>query len=151
MASDQENLARAVSELQVLERAMSELQSRIATLQAVLGEYDGAISLLEELQKQKSEVKMLVPIGGGNFLQAEIKEVEAVQVSLGAGIVMKQPIQEGYELIKKRREQISRIIEQYQNTLIQYAQRAEELRRLVEALSARIRAQMQQKQEAEKR
>jgi len=151
MASDQENLARAVSELQVLERAMSELQSRIATLQAVLGEYDGAISLLEELQKQKSEVKVLVPIGGGNFLQAEIKEVEAVQVSLGAGIVMKQPIQEGYELIKKRREQISRIIEQYQNTLIQYAQRAEELRRLVEALSARIRAQMQQKQEAEKR
>jgi len=151
MASDQENLAKAVSELQILERAMSELQSRIATLQAVLGEYDGAISLLEELQKQKSEVKMLVPIGGGNFLQAEIKEVEAVQVSLGAGIVMKQPIQEGYELIKKRREQISRIIEQYQNTLIQYAQRAEELRRLVEALSARIRAQMQQKQEAEKR
>jgi len=150
MASDQENLARAVSELQILERAMSELQSRIATLRAVLGEYDGAISLIEELQKQKSEVRMLVPIGGGNFLQAEIKEVEAIQVSLGAGIVMKQPLQQGYELIKKRREQISRIIEQYENSLVQYAQRAEELRRLVEALSARIRAQAQQKQETKK-
>jgi len=146
MASEQESLARAVSELQVLERAMAELQSRIAALRALLGEYDGAISLLEELQRQKSEVRMLVPIGGGNFLQAEIKDIEAIQVSLGAGVVMRQPIQEGYELIKRRRDRISRVIEQYEGYLAQYAQRAEEVRRLVEALVARMRSQTQRGQ-----
>ena len=139
MSSIEENLARAVAELQALERAISELQSNIATLRALLNEYEGAISLIEELKKHKDAVKILVPIGGGNFLHAEVKELQDIQVSLGAGVMMKQPLDRGYELMKKRKENIGKAIEIYENRITQYAQRAEELRRLVEALSARLR------------
>ncbi|MCD6341970.1 MAG: prefoldin subunit alpha [Thaumarchaeota archaeon] len=147
MSSIEENLARAVAELQALERAISELQSNIATLRALLTEYEGAISLIEELKKHKDAVKILVPIGGGNFLHAEVKELQDIQVSLGAGVMMKQPLDRGYELMKKRKENIGKAIEIYENRITQYAQRAEELRRLVEALSARLRER--QKAESE--
>jgi len=147
MSSIEENLARAVAELQALERAISELQSNIATLRALLNEYEGAISLIEELKKHKDAVKILVPIGGGNFLHAEVKELQDIQVSLGAGVMMKQPLDRGYELMKKRKENIGKAIEIYENRITQYAQRAEELRRLVEALSARLRER--QKAESE--
>ena len=147
MSSIEENLARAVAELQALERAISELQSNIATLRALLNEYEGAISLIEELKKHKDAVKILVPIGGGNFLHAEVKELQDIQVSLGACVMMKQPLDRGYELMKKRKENIGKAIEIYENRITQYAQRAEELRRLVEALSARLRER--QKAESE--
>ncbi len=139
--SVEEDLTRAITELQALERAFSGIQSQITALRAVLNEYDGAISLIEELKKRKSGVKMLVPIGGGNFLQAEIKEIKDLEVSLGAGVMMRQPLEKGYETIKKRRERILKAIELYENTLTQYAQRIEELRRVISALSARLNAQ----------
>lgn len=140
----QEDLARAVAELQTLERAFTEVQSQLAAMRTLLGEYEGAISLIEELKKQKTGVKLLVPIGGGNFIQAEIKKVEDIQVSLGAGVMMRQPVDQGYETIKQRRERLLKAIELYENTLNQYAQRIEELRKTVNALSARLSAQQAQ-------
>ncbi|RLF98169.1 MAG: prefoldin subunit alpha [Thaumarchaeota archaeon] len=138
MSSLEEDLSRAVAELQALERIVSELQNRAAALRALLSEYDGAISLLEELRNRKAGLNILIPIGGGNFLRAEIKDVEEVHVSLGAGVMIKKSLQDGYELIKKRRERISKSIKAHEETIVNYAQRMEELRRLVQALSARL-------------
>ncbi|MCD6536656.1 MAG: prefoldin subunit alpha [Thaumarchaeota archaeon] len=144
MSSMEETLTRAVAELQAIEKAVAELQARVATLRAALTEYEGAMSLLEELTKHKEGVRVLVPIGGGNFLQAEIKEVGNIRVSLGAGVVIEQTLERGQEIIRKRRENIAKAIELHESRILQYAQRAEELRRLIEALSARIREKQQQ-------
>ena len=144
MSSMEETLTRAVAELQAIEKAVAELQARVATLRAALTEYEGAMSLLEELAKHKEGVRVLVPIGGGNFLQAEIKEVGNIRVSLGAGVVIEQTLERGQEIIRKRRENISKAIELHESRILQYAQRAEELRRLIEALSARLREKQQQ-------
>jgi len=144
MSSMEETLTRAVAELQAIEKAVAELQARVATLRAALTEYEGAMSLLEELAKHKEGVRVLVPIGGGNFLQAEIKEVGNIRVSLGAGVVIEQTLERGQEIIRKRRENIAKAIELHESRILQYAQRAEELRRLIEALSARIREKQQQ-------
>jgi len=144
MSSMEETLTRAVAELQAIEKAVAELQARVATLRAALTEYEGAMSLLEELAKHKEGVRVLVPIGGGNFLQAEIKEVGNIRVSLGAGVVIEQTLERGQEIIRKRRENIAKAIELHESRILQYAQRAEELRRLIEALSARLREKQQQ-------
>jgi len=116
MSSLEEDLSKAIAELQALERIVSELQNRATALRALLTEYDGAIALLEELKNRKTGLNILIPIGGGNFLKAEIKDVE-----------------EG-ESIKAHEE-----------TIVNYAQRMEELRRIVQALSARL-AELQKAQ-----
>lgn len=132
-------MARAIMELQGIERAVSELQSLVATLRAALNEYEGAMNLLEELAKRKEGVKVLVPIGGGNLLQAEIKEVNIIRVNLGAGIIVEEALERSQEIIRKRRERLVKAIELHEGRILQYARRAEELKRLIEALSARIR------------
>ncbi|RLG06196.1 MAG: prefoldin subunit alpha [Thaumarchaeota archaeon] len=145
MSSLEEDLSKAIAELQALERIVSELQNRATALRALLTEYDGAIALLEELKNRKTGLNILIPIGGGNFLRAEIKDVEEVHVSLGAGVMIKKSLQDGYELIKKRRERLSESIKAHEETIVNYAQRMEELRRIVQALSARL-AELQKAQ-----
>lgn len=144
MSSEEDVLARAIMELQGIEKAINELQSIIATLRAALNEYEGAMSLLEELSKHKEGVRALIPIGGGNLLQAEIKEVNTVRVNLGAGIVVEETLERGQEIIRKRKDNLLRAIELHESRVVQYARRAEELRRLIEAFSARIRERQQQ-------
>ena len=138
MSSLEQDLSRALAELQALERILSDLRSRVELLKSLLSEYDGALALLDELKEKGSNVNMLIPIGGGNFIQAEVKKVEDVHVSLGAGVVIRQPLKESYDLIKQRRERISMTIRSHEETIANYSQRAEELRRLAQALYARL-------------
>ena len=59
--------------------------------------------------------------------------------------MIKKSLQDGYELIKKRRERLSESIKAHEETIVNYAQRMEELRRIVQALSARL-AELQKAQ-----
>ena len=148
MASLEEHLSRAVAELQALERAISDLQSRVTALRVLMNEYDGAISLLDELKRRGGLTEVLVPIGGGNFIHAEIKRLDIVEVSIGSGIVLRKSLEDGRKIMEKRKESLSRAIELYENRIIQYAQRADELRRVVNALAARLREKQSKSQKS---
>ena len=148
MASLEEHLSRAVAELQALERAISDLQSRVTALRGLMNEYDGAISLLDELKKRGGLTEVLVPIGGGNFIHAEVKRLDIVEVSIGSGIVLRKSLEDGRKLMEKRKESLLRAIELYENRIVQYAQRADELRRVVNALAARLREKQAKSQES---
>ena len=138
MSGLEQQLARAVSELQVLERALEELQGSIAALRAALSEHERALELLEELKARGSPSIILVPIGGGNMIQVEVKSVEEVYVSLGAGVVVRRPVDEAIDLMRRRMENLNSALRTREETLASYAQRADELRRLVEALYRRL-------------
>jgi len=148
MASLEEHLSRAVAELQALERAISDLQSRVTALRVLMNEYDGAISLLDELKRRGELTEVLVPIGGGNFIHAEVKRLDIVEVSIGSGIVLRKSLEDGRKIMEKRKESLSRAIELYENRIVQYAQRADELRRVVNALAARLREKQAKSQES---
>ncbi len=138
MSSIEQDLSRALAELQALEKTLTDLQNTVTALRSLLNEYDGALALLDELKKHDSAASLLIPIGGGNFIQAEVKRVEEVHVSMGAGVVIRQPLEKSYELIKRRKEQISKAISSREEAITNYAQRAEELRRLIQALYKRL-------------
>ncbi len=141
MSSLEERLNRAVGELQLLDRVIAELQARVNTLRTLLLEYESAISFIEELGRSGGKMSLLVPIGAGNYIHAEIREAEKVEVSLGAGVVMTKTVEESIEIMKKRRENLVKVVEDYENQIIQYSQKALELRRTVEALAAKLREQ----------
>jgi prefoldin alpha subunit len=137
-------LNKAIGELQLLDQLINEVRARISTLQAIITEHEGALSFIEELLKSESNMKILVPIGGGNYVHAEIIDKDKVEVSVGAGVIVTKSPQEGKEIIEKRRETLLQAVQNYEQRLQQYLNRAEELRRVIEAISARIRMQKDQ-------
>jgi len=139
LSSLEEQLGRAIGELQVIDRFISELQSRVNTLRALLVEYESAMSFIEELKKSGEKMRLLVPIGGGNYVHAEITDVRNMEVSIGAGVVMTKTVEESAEIMQRRRENLLRAVEEYESQIAQYSQRALELKRLVDALAAKLK------------
>ncbi|MCL7384293.1 MAG: prefoldin subunit alpha [Thaumarchaeota archaeon] len=141
MSSLEDQLNKAIGELQLLDQLINEVRARITALQAIITEHEGALSFIEELLKSDSNMKILVPIGGGNYVHAEIIDKDKVEVSIGAGVIITKSPQEGKEIIEKRRETLLQAVQNYEQRLQQYLNRAEELRRVIEAISAKLRMQ----------
>jgi len=139
MSSIEDQLNKAIGELQLLDQLINEVRARITALHAIITEHEGALSFIEELLKSDSNMKILVPIGGGNYVHAEIIDKDKVEVSIGAGVIITKSPQEGKEIIEKRRETLLQAVQNYEQRLQQYLNRAEELRRVIEAISARLR------------
>jgi prefoldin alpha subunit len=139
MSSLEDQLNKAIGELQLLDQLINEVRARITALQAIITEHEGALSFIEELLKSDSNMKILVPIGGGNYVHAEIIDKDKVEVSIGAGVIITKSPQEGKEIIEKRRETLLQAVQNYEQRLQQYLNRAEELRRVIEAISAKLR------------
>ncbi|MCL7391816.1 MAG: prefoldin subunit alpha, partial [Thaumarchaeota archaeon] len=138
MSSLEDQLNKAIGELQLLDQLINEVRARITALQAIITEHEGALSFIEELLKSDSNMKILVPIGGGNYVHAEIIDKDKVEVSIGAGVIITKSPQEGKEIIEKRRETLLQAVQNYEQRLQQYLNRAEELRRVIEAISAKL-------------
>jgi len=139
LSSIEEQLSRAVAEFQILDQLINEVRSRISTLQALAIEHEGALNFIEELLKNGSGMKILVPIGGGNYIHAEVTSTDKIEVSVGSGVVVSKPIHEGKEIIEKRKNSIIQSIQNLQQRLEQYLRRANELRNMIEALSAKAK------------
>ncbi|MEM1583287.1 MAG: prefoldin subunit alpha [Nitrososphaerota archaeon] len=139
MSSLEEQLNRAIGELQLLDQLINDVRARITTLQAIAAEHEGALNFVEELIKTESGMKVLLPIGGGNYVHAEIVDKDKIEVSVGAGIVITKTPAEGREIIEKRRENLLQAIQNFEQRLQQYLNRAEELKSIIEVLSEKIR------------
>ncbi|MEN2974106.1 MAG: prefoldin subunit alpha [Candidatus Caldarchaeales archaeon] len=139
MSSLEDQLNRAVGELQLIEQLINEARTRISALQALVAEYEGALNFIEEMSKNTSSMKILVPIGGGNYVHAEITDSGKIEVSIGAGVIVTKTLQEGREIVERRKENIVKLIQSYEQRLEQYVRRENELKNIIDALSAQIR------------
>ncbi|MEM2909858.1 MAG: prefoldin subunit alpha [Nitrososphaerota archaeon] len=128
-----EQVARALAELQIIEQIVNEFQLRIATLDAALKEHESAISLIEEMKKAEGGMEVLIPIGGGNFVHGTITSTEKMEVSVGAGVVVTKSVEEGHQIILKRKDDLIRMREAYIQRLQEHLTRAAELRKLLES------------------
>jgi len=129
-----EQIARAIAELQIIEQIVNEFQLRIATLDAALREHESAISLIEEMKKAEGNMEVLIPIGGGNFVHGIITSTDKMEVSVGAGVVITKSLEEGHQIMLKRKDSLIRMKEAYLQKLQEHINRAAELRRFLESV-----------------
>lgn len=129
-----EQVTRAIAELQIIEQIINEYQLRIATLDAALRDYENAISFIEEMKKAEGSMEVLIPIGGGNFVHGTITSIDKMEVSVGAGVVITKSLEEGHQIMLKRKDNLIRVKEAYLQRLQEHLNRAAELRRFLESV-----------------
>ena len=71
---------------------------------------------LESLNKQET-ANSFSSLGGGIFVETEIKESDSVLLSVGSNIAVKKPKKEAIELVKKQSVQLSKIKEQLESEM----------------------------------
>ena len=140
-----EDVQRALEELSVLEQLIVDLQARITALNASILDHERALELIDYLSSNPSDLKVLVPIGGGGLVEAEIRFSGRMKVNIGQNVVIEAPVERCREIVSSRKALIERSRSQLIQTLNAYLERAELLRsflqRVQEAVSSARQAE----------
>lgn len=140
MANNSEDGLRKLSvELRMLEQTAEALQSRLSMINAVATDLTYANMALENLDKEKENAELLVPIGGTSYIRAKLDNPDRIIVGLGAGVSAEKTRQEAKEIIKKRLEDLGKNQQATQQQFVQIAERINLDRERFETMAATMR------------
>lgn len=140
MANNSEDGLRKLSvELRMLEQTAEALQSRLSMINAVATDLTYANMALENLDKEKENAELLVPIGGTSYIRAKLDNPDRIIVGLGAGVSAEKTRQEAKEIIKKRLEDLGKNQQATQQQFVQIAERINLDRERFETMAAAMR------------
>jgi prefoldin alpha subunit len=138
-SSNDEELRKLSVELRMLEQTAETLQSRLSMINAVATDLTYANMALENLDKEKENAELLVPIGGTSYIRAKLDNPDKIIVGLGAGVSAEKTRQEAKEIIKKRLEDLRKNQQAVQQQFVQVAERINLDRERFETMAAAMR------------
>jgi prefoldin alpha subunit len=116
------NLAARYQEYQ---RQAEALRQEMGVVQASITSCDQTIVTINELKAATAEGKTaetMVPVGYGSYAHAEIKNADKIIVNLGSGISAEKTADEAIETLNRRKEQLTKLLEQMNASLTKFAQ-----------------------------
>lgn len=123
-------------EYQVLEQQIKQLQQQMEKVDAQMNEASAVEQSIEEISKAKTGEEVLVPVSGGVFFKAAMKESTKFLVNVGSGVVVEKTVDETKGLIKAQSAEMERykeqMMEELAKNIAQYQELEKELKGLVE-------------------
>ena len=139
-ASRNEEEARKLSmQLRYFEQTAEALQQRLSMLTAALTDLTYANMTLEGLEKEKENSEMMVPIGGGSYINVKLASAEKVVVGMGAGVSIEKTLPEARSIVKERIEELQKTQLSAQQQLNQISERISQDRNRMESLLSGLR------------
>ncbi len=125
MAEVSEDFRNLAVRHQEFQRQAEALKQQMNMVQASITSCDQTIVTINELKTASSEGKIaetMVPVGFGSYVHAEIKNADKIVVDLGAGFSAEKTADEAIETLNRRKEQLTKILEQMNASLTNYVQ-----------------------------
>jgi len=138
-SNNDEELRKLSVELRMLEQTAETLQSRLSMINSVATDLSYANMALENLDIEKENAELLVPIGGTSYIRAKLDNPDKIIVGLGAGVSAEKTRQEAKEIIKKRLEDLGKNQQAVQQQFVQVADRINMDRERFETMAAAMR------------
>jgi len=107
MTKDEE-ISRCMMIVEQCKQQISQLETQAQYIEAAIMDYNKAKVTLEKLSELDTETDMIIPIGGGIFIDATAKKQSKVLVDIGSGIVMEKVYEDAIKKIDERIEEIQR-------------------------------------------
>ena len=138
MASSREkNFRKILTDLRLLESTANALQDRINMIRAAITELSFAIATIEGLEEEKKGTPLLVPVGGGSFIKAEVATTETMVVSIGAGVSTEKTRSETKEVLVTRRSELEKSRNDLEQQLGQVMERMSFHRQQLDTISTK--------------
>jgi len=130
----EEELQKHMAMIEYYKEQLRSLELQFSYLQSAIADQTKAKLTLEKLSKVKKDVDMLLPIGGGAFIDATAKNPSKVLFEVGDGVVLEKTADEAAEKIGKRindlqqtEERISSMAQQLQMEAAKVSDKVERL------------------------
>ncbi|MDI9394021.1 MAG: prefoldin subunit alpha [Euryarchaeota archaeon] len=125
MADVSEEFRNLAVRHQEFQRQAEVLRQEMGMIQASIASCDQAIVTINELKTAAEAGKTaetMVPVGFGSYVYAEVKNPDKVVVNLGAGFSAEETAKGALETLDRRKEQLTKILEQMNASLTKLAQ-----------------------------
>lgn len=130
----EEELQKHMEMIEYYKEQLRSLELQFSYLQSAIADQTKAKLTLEKLSKVKTDADMLLPIGGGAFIDATAKNPSKVLLEVGYGVVLEKTADEAAEKIGKRindlqqtEERISSMAQQLQVEAAKVSDKVERL------------------------
>ena len=134
----EKQLRRLVTEMRMMEGSVDALNQRLQFLTASISELRLAQNSLRDLKGIESGNPILVPVGGGVFMDAQLGDISKVVVGIGAGVSVERDYEKAVEEIGERLQEMEQAQGAVQQQLGQILAQLESHQGMAERLSMEI-------------
>jgi prefoldin alpha subunit len=110
----EEDITRNLTLIEYYKQQLESIDLQIQYLQTTLADYQRAKMTVEHLHTVEENADLLIPVGGGTFVNGCLKNASNVLIGVGAGLVVEKLASEA---ITKLDERIKRIQENIEKML----------------------------------
>ena len=139
----EKQLRRLVTEMRMMEGSADVLNQRLQLLASSISELRLAQRSLRDLKDVESGNPLLVPIGGGVFMGAQLGDISKVVVGVGADISVEMEYEKAVEDIGERLQEMEQAQGAVQQQLSQILAQLESHQGMAERLSMNIQSAVQ--------
>ena len=136
-------LRQLLGEMRSMENSVNILQQRFSQVMAAVSELRLAQKSLEDLKETQPDSNLLVPVGGGAFIDAKMGSIEKVVVGIGAGVSLEMQYDAAVEDVSGRLSEMEKAQTSIDQQLRQILAQIESHQGMAERLSAEIQGTVQ--------
>ena len=107
-SSREDQMRKLAMELQLMQGTAETLQQRLQILQSATSDLRIATASLEALKESDEGAPILVPTGGGAFVNANLGDLSKVIVSIGADVSIEMGLEEAEKNVSDRLEKVEK-------------------------------------------
>jgi prefoldin alpha subunit len=136
----EEDITKNLTLIEYYKQQLESIELQLQYLQSTLMEYQRAKITVEQLSCTDDASEILIPVGGGTFLNGSLKNASSVLIGVGAGIIVEKPVEEA---MNKLDERITRI----QENLDKMVSLGQKIQNDAEELSRKTQKMMEETQQ----
>ncbi len=139
--SREDQLRRLIVEQQLMEDSAETLQQRLQILQTAIADLLVAKTSIEALKESEKGDPILVPTGGGTYVNANLGDLNNLIVNIGADVAIEMGLEEAEKDISGRLEDVEKASRSVQQQLGQILAQMEIHRDRINRLGAELRGE----------
>jgi prefoldin alpha subunit len=137
--TQEEEITRNLTLIEYYKQQLESIDMQLQYLQAAIADYQRAKITVEQLHAVDNNSEILIPVGGGAFVNGSLKNASNVLLGVGAGLVMEKTVDEA---IAKLDERIHKVQESYEKVV----SLAQKIQGDAEELSSKTQKMMEETQ-----
>lgn len=133
-------LQEILMEAESCKKQMDAIRREMEVASSVMEELSSSIKALQALKESRAGTEILVPIGGGSFIRAELKDPGKVIVGAGSNISIEKDIDSAQKILEDRSSEMSKAMERLNGNFSEINARLAELDEIYRMLVSEVQS-----------
>ncbi len=132
----QQELQKRFMEYQVQEQQIKQMQQQLEKLEQQTAEVSAVLQSIDDLGRAEKDSEILVPVSGGIFFPAQMKDNQRFLVNVGSGVVVEKDLDGVKALVGEQAKEIEKyrdhMTAEMGNRVEKFQEMEQELKKLIE-------------------